>query len=157
MLKIHLREKTAIWGGSLLSIHWLNTFTSWTEKSNLHHMGKCMCRDGQQPAQTGSHLVQKMNEVEIEIQKSRAGRVKENKKETCFQTKTYPRNITGLILGGDTEAVAGRRKGKVSRRDFLYLESHCLLTQPWLLPPGPSSSEKASSARGKIRFNSSHH
>lgn len=139
MQNLHLREKTAIWGESLLLVLWWNTFTSWSEKSNLHHMGKCVCRDGQQPAQTGCHLVQKMNEVEIQIQKSRAGRVKKNKKYICLQEKTYPSNITGLILGGNTEADTAMRKGEVSRRYFLYLESHSLLTQPWLLPPGPSS------------------
>lgn len=80
-----------------------------------------------------------MNEVEIQIQKSRAGRVKKNKKDICFQVKTYPSNITGLVLGGDSEADAAMRKGEVSRRYFLHVESHSLLTQAWLLPPGPSS------------------
>lgn len=78
-------------------------------------------------------------EVERYIQKSRAGRVKANKKDICFQAKTYPSNITSLILGGDTEADAAMRKGEVSKRYFLYLESHSLLTQAWLLPPGLSS------------------
>lgn len=64
-----------------------------------------------------------MNEVEIYSQKSRAGKVEKNKKDNCFQTNPHPSNITGQILGGDTEADAAMRKEEVSRRYFLYLES----------------------------------
>lgn len=139
MQKLHLRQRAAIRGKSPLSIHWWNRHQLEWKKRDTPDEKECV----HQRAAPDTNWRSCGPECEGEIYnwKSRAGRVKENKKEICFEAKTYPSNITGLILGGDTEADTAMGKGEVSNRYLLYLESSFLFIWAWLVPPGPFSWE----------------
>lgn len=86
--KLRLRQRTEIWGEGSLSIHWLNKCTSQSEKTNTSHMRKNMCMNGQQPTQTGDHLVQKMNVRGRYISKNpEQGGLKKIKRRSVFKQK----------------------------------------------------------------------